>query len=73
MKLDKKLEAILTRKIELEKLRVEDETLRSWQERIELSIKKSNDYRSLEVNIKKLLENIDNRLQVLQSEMKELI
>ncbi len=72
MKLDKKLEAILTRKIELERLKVEGETLRTWQERIELSIIKSNDYRSLDVNIKKVLQNIENRLQVLQSEIRDL-
>jgi hypothetical protein len=72
LKLDKKLEAILTKKIELERLKVEDETLRTWQERIESSIRKSNDYRSLEVNIKKLLKTIENRLQVLQSEIRDL-
>jgi hypothetical protein len=72
LKLDKRLEAILTKKVELERLKVEDETLRSWQERIELSVRKSNDYRSLEVNIKKVLETIENRLQVLQSEIRDL-
>jgi len=72
LKLDKRLEAILTKKVELERLKVEGETLRSWQERIELSIIKSNDYRSLDVNIKKVLQSIENRLQVLQSEIRDL-
>ncbi len=72
MKLDKKLEAILTKKIELERLKVENETLKNWQERISLSVNKSNDYRSLDVNIKKVLQAIENRLQVLHSEIRDL-
>jgi hypothetical protein len=72
LKFDKKFEAILTRRVELEKLQVEEETLKAWRERIKSSIEKSNDYRSLNVNIKKVLENIDNRLQVLKSAMRDL-
>ena len=72
MKLDKKLEAILTKKIELERLKVENETLKNWQERIASSVNKSNDYRSLDVNIKKVLQAIENRLQVLHSEIRDL-
>ena len=72
MKLDKKLEAILTKKIELERLKVENETLKNWQKRISLSVNKSNDYRSLDVNIKKVLQAIENRLQVLHSEIRDL-
>jgi len=72
LKLDKKLETILTKKIELERLKVENETLKNWQERISLSVNKSNDYRSLDVNIKKVLQAIENRLQVLHSEIRDL-
>ena len=72
MKLDKKLEAILTKKTELERLKVENETLKSWQERIVSSVNKSNDYRSLDVNIKKVLQSMETRLQVLQSEIRDL-
>ena len=72
MKLDKQLEAILTKKIELERLKVENETLKNWQERIVSSVSKSNDYRSLDVNIKKVLQSMETRLQVLQSEIRDL-
>jgi len=72
VQIDKKLETILTKKIELERLKVEDETLRNWQERIESSIKKSNDYKSLDTNIKKVLEVMKTRIRVLKAAIKEL-
>ena len=72
MQIDRKLEAFLTRKIELERLKVEAETLRTWREKVELSIIKSNDYRSLDTNIKKVLEVMKTRLQSLQSAIEDL-
>ncbi|MFH0811613.1 MAG: hypothetical protein V2A69_02065 [Pseudomonadota bacterium] len=73
MELDKKLEVMLTKKVALERLKIEDETIRAWKEKFEQLLKKDNDYRSLEINLKKILQTMDNRLRILQSEMKELI
>lgn len=73
MELDKKLEVMLTKKVALERLKIEDETIRAWEEKLEQLLKKNNDYRSLEINLKKILQTMDNRLRILQSEMKELI
>ena len=72
MNLDKKFETILRKKIELERLNVEDETVRNWQEKIRLSVGKSNDYKSLQINIKKALETMENRLRILQSAIRDL-
>ena len=69
---DKKLEAILTRKISLEKLKIEEETIENWKERIEQSIIKSNDFRSLEINIKTVLKVMETRLKTLHSEIRVL-
>jgi len=72
LQIGKKLETILSKRIELERLKVEEETVRRWQERLDLSITKSNDYRSLDTNIKKVLETMKNRLQVIQAAIREL-
>ncbi len=68
MEFDKKFEALLTKKIALEKLKIEEETIKTWKERIEQSIIKSNDFRSLEINIKSLLKVMDTRLKTLHAE-----
>jgi len=70
---DKKFEALLTKKISLEKLKIEEETIRNWKERIEQSIIKSNDFRSLEINIKTVLKVMETRLKTLHSEIRALI
>jgi len=63
VELDKKLEALLTKKISLEKLKIEEEAIKTWKERIEQVIIKSNDFRSLEINIKNLLKFMETRLK----------
>ncbi len=73
MELDKKLEALLTKKISLEKLKIEEEAIKTWKERIEQAIIKSNDFRSLETNIKNLLKFMETRLKTLHSEIKALV
>ena len=73
MKLDRKLEVMLTKKVELERLRIEDQTIRNWKEKADDILIKSNDYRSLEVNFKKLLQAMENRLRILQSQMKDMV
>lgn len=73
MELDKKLEALLTKKISLEKLKIEEEAIKTWKERIEQTIIKSNDFRSLETNIKNLLKFMETRLKILHSEIKALV
>ena len=70
---DKKFEALLTKKISLEKLKIEEETIRNWKERIEQSIVKSNDFRSLEINIKTVLKVMETRLKTLHSEIRALV
>ena len=69
---DKKLEAILTKKINLEKLKIEEETIINLKERIEQSIIKSNDFRSLEINIKSVLKSMETRLKTIHSEIRAL-
>jgi len=69
---DKKLESLLMKKINLEKLTLEEETIKAWKERIEQSIIKSNDLRSLETNIKNVLKFMETRLKALHSEIKAL-
>lgn len=73
VELDKKLEALLTKKISLEKLKIEEEAIKTWKERIEQAIIKSNDYRSLETNIKNLLKFMETRLKILHSEIQALV
>ena len=73
VELDKKLEALLTKKINLEKLKIEEEAIKTWKERIEQSIIKSNDFRSLETNIKNLLKFMETRLKTLHSEIQALV
>ena len=73
MEFDKKFEALLTKKISLEKLKIEEETIRNWKERIEQSIVKSNDFRSLEINIKTVLKVMETRLKTLHSEIRDLV
>ena len=73
MELDKKLEALLTKKISLEKLKIEEKAIKTWKERIEQIIIKSNDLRSLETNIKNLLKFMETRLKILHSEIKALV
>ena len=73
MELDKKLEALLTKKIALEKLKIEEEAIKTWKERIEQVIIKSNDLRSLETNIKNLLKFMETRLKTLHSDIQALV
>jgi thiamine kinase-like enzyme len=73
VELDKKLEALLTKKISLEKLKIEEEAIKTWKERIEQAIIKSNDFRSLETNIKNLLKFMETRLKTLHSEIQDLV
>lgn len=73
VELDKKLEALLTKKISLEKLKIEEEAIKTWKERIEQVIIKSNDFRSLEINIKNLLKFMETRLKTLHSEIQALV
>ena len=73
VELDKKLEALLIKKISLEKLKIEEEAIKTWKERIEQAIIKSNDFRSLETNIKNLLKFMETRLKILHSEIQALI
>ncbi|HJX30509.1 MAG TPA: hypothetical protein VJ624_01520 [Thermodesulfobacteriota bacterium] len=73
VELDKKLEALLTKKIALEKLKIEEEAIKTWKERIEQVIIKSNDLRSLETNIKSVLKFMETRLKTLHSEIQALI
>jgi thiamine kinase-like enzyme len=70
---DKKLEALLTKKIALEKLKIEEEAIKTWKERIEQAIIKSNDFRSLETNIKSVLKFMETRLKTLHSEIQALV
>jgi thiamine kinase-like enzyme len=70
---DKKLEALLTKKMCLEKLKIEEEAIKTWKERIEQSIIKSNDFRSLEINIKTVLKFMETRLKTINSDIKALI
>jgi hypothetical protein len=73
VELDKKLEALLIKKISLEKLKIEEEAIKTWKERIEQEIIKSNDLRSLETNIKSVLKFMETRLKTLHSEIQVLI
>jgi hypothetical protein len=73
VELDKKLEALLIKKINLEKLKIEEEAIKTWKERIEQVIIKSNDFRSLETNIKNLLKFMETRLKTLHSEIQALV
>ena len=73
MELDKKLEALLTKKISLEKLKIEEEAIKTCKERIEQAIIKSNDLRSLETNIKTVLKFMETRLKTLHSEIQALV
>ena len=72
MPLDKKFEAMLKKKIDLEKLKVEYETTEDWHEKINYNVSKSNDLKSLETNIKQILRAMENRINVIKSQMKEL-
>ena len=72
MEFDKKLEAMLKKKITLEKLKIEEEAIKTWKERINQSIAKSNDFKSLELNVKAVLKIMETRLKTLHSEIKAL-
>jgi hypothetical protein len=72
MEFDKKLEALLIKKISLEKLKIEEEAIKTWKERIEQELNKSNDLRSLEINIKAVLKFMETRLKTIRSEVKAL-
>lgn len=72
MQIDKKLELILKKKVALEKLRVEEETIKNWKEKFEQVVIKTNDLRSLEINIKKILQIMETRLKTIQIEIKDL-
>lgn len=72
MELDKKLESMLKKRIELEKLLVEQETLKSWRERLDSLVHKSNDYKSFDINTNNLLKAMDTRLAALQSLIRDL-
>jgi len=69
---DKKLEAMLKRKVELERLRVEEETILNWKEKVAQSLTIHKDYRSLEITLKKVVQSMDNRLRLLHAQIKEL-
>lgn len=73
MKLDKNLEEMLKKRVEMERLKIEDETIKNWKEKIEIIIKKTNDFKSLEVNFNKLLQSMENRLRMLKSQMNRLL
>jgi len=73
VKIDKKLEVMLSKKVELERLKIEAETIKNWKEKVEVIIKKTNDYKSLETYLKNLLQAMENRLRILQTQMKDLI
>ena len=72
MDFDKKLEAMLKRKVELERLRVEEETILNWKEKVAQSLTIHKDYRSLEITLKKVVQSMDNRLRLLHAQIKEL-
>ena len=72
MDFDKKLESMLKRKVELERLRVEEETILNWKEKIAQSLTIHKDYRSLEITIKKVVQSMENRLHLLHAQIKEL-
>ena len=72
MKFDKKLELALKKKVELERLKVEAEATKNWKEKIEQTLQISNDFKSLEINLKKTLQAMENRLRILQSQIKDL-
>jgi len=73
LKLDKNLEEMLKKRVEMERLKIEDETIKNWKEKIEIIIKKTNDFKSLEVNFNKLLQSMENRLRMLKSQMNRLL
>jgi len=72
LQMDKKFEAMLKKKIDLEKLKVESEAINGWHEKITRTLSMSNDYKSLDINIKQTLKSMENRLKVLKSQIKEL-
>lgn len=72
MELDKKLESMLKKRIEREKLLVEQETLKAWRERLATIIANSNDYRSFDINLNNLLKAMNTRLTVLQTQIRDL-
>ena len=73
MPLDKKFEAMLKKKMDLEKLKVEYETTRDWHEKISRSFSISNDLKSLDINLKQTLKAMETRINVIKSQMKELV
>ena len=64
---------MLSKKVELERLKIEAETIKNWKEKVEVIVKKTNDYKSLETYLKNLLQAMENRLRILQTQMKDLI
>lgn len=72
MKFDKKLELTLKKRVELERLKVEGEAIENWKEKIEQTFQISNDFKSLEINLKKTLQAMESRLRILQSQIKDL-
>jgi len=72
LKFDKKMESALKKGVELERLKVEAEATKNWKEKIEQTFQISNDFKSLEINLKKTLQAMKNRLRILQSQIKDL-
>ncbi|MBW1679754.1 MAG: hypothetical protein JRJ08_06395 [Deltaproteobacteria bacterium] len=72
MKFDKKMESALKKGVELERLKVEAEATKNWKEKIEQTFQISNDFKSLEINLKKTLQAMENRLRILQFQIKDL-
>lgn len=72
MEMDKKLELMLKKRIELEKLLVEQETLKAWRERLDSLVRKSNDYKSFDINTNNLLKAMDTRLASLHTQIRDL-
>jgi len=72
LKFDKKMESALKKGVELERLKVEAEATKNWKEKIEQTFQISNDFKSLEINLKKTLQAMENRLRILQFQIKDL-
>jgi archaellum component FlaC len=66
------LELTLKKRVELERLKVEAEAIKNWKEKIEQTFQISNDFKSLEINLKKTLQAMENRLRILRSQIKDL-
>lgn len=72
MQVDKRFESMLKKKVELERLRVEHESISDWHSRLTSALTKANDYKSLETNIKLVLKGMNSRLSMVESQIKDL-